>query len=75
MVAWTSAEIFRQERLIQPHDYGLTQKEALVRHLVHAQLAANREDLHDLDQRDTFMCEWLAQHSSMAPDTGVHTES
>lgn len=71
MVAWTSAEIFRQERLIQPHDYGLTQKETLVRHLVHAQLAANRESLHDLDQRDTFICEWLTQHSSISPDAGV----
>lgn len=73
MVAWTSAEMFRQERFIQPHDYGLTQQETLTRHLVHAQLAANRENLHDLDQRDTFMCEWLAQHSSMSPDAGVDT--
>lgn len=71
MVAWTSAELFRQDSFIQPQDYGLAQQESLIRHLLHAQLAANREQLHDLDQRETFIRQWLRDHSVTSPGGGV----
>lgn len=67
IVAWTSAELFRQDSFIQPQDYGLAQQESLIRHLVHAQLAANREQLHDLDQREVFIRQWLSDHSAISP--------
>lgn len=67
LVAWTSAELFRQDSFIQPQDYGLAQQESLIRHLVHAQLAANREQLHDLDQREAFIRQWLSDHSAISP--------
>ena len=60
LVAWTCAESFRLEWCIQPHDHGLIGQEQLIRHLVHAQLAADRERLHDLEQREAFMHRWLA---------------
>lgn len=71
IVAWTSAELFRQEGFIQPQDYGLALQESLMRHLVHAQLAANREQLHDLDQREVFIRQWLSTHSAISPGGGV----
>lgn len=67
IVAWTSAELFRQDSFIQPQDYGLAQQESLIRHLVHAQLAANRQQLHELDQRDSFIRQWLSSHSTISP--------
>lgn len=64
VIAWTSAESFRQDWYIQPQDHGCTSQEQLLRHLVHAQLAADRERLHDLEQREAFMQRWLAERSA-----------
>ncbi len=64
VIAWTSAESFRQDWYIQPLDHGFSGQEQLLRHLVHAQLAADRERLHDLEQREAFMQRWLAERSA-----------
>lgn len=61
--AWSAAEDYRRRWAIQPQDYGLAKKESLVRHLVHAQLAANREELHAIEQRDAFIRNWLDANS------------
>lgn len=67
LVAWAEAEDYRRSWDVQPQQYGLSQQEALMRHLMHAQLDANRANLHDPDQRDAFVRNWLAEHSPIAP--------
>jgi hypothetical protein len=67
LLAWNAAEDYRRSWGVQPHDYGLAQQEALLRHLLHAQLQANREGLHDIEQREGFVRAWLAKHSPVAP--------
>lgn len=64
--AWSAAEDYRRRWAIQPQHYGLAQQESLVRHLVHAQLAANREALHAIQERDTFVRNWLEANSPRA---------
>ncbi|MCC6074544.1 DUF4123 domain-containing protein [Pseudomonas sp. GCM10022188] len=61
--AWSAAEDYRRRWAIQPQHYGLAQQESLVRQLVHAQLAANREALHAIDTRDAFIRSWLEANS------------
>jgi hypothetical protein len=67
LLAWNAAEDYRRSWGVQPSDYGLAQQEALMRHLLHAQLQANREEVHDIDQREGFVRAWLAKHSPVAP--------
>lgn len=67
LLAWSAAEDYRRSWGVQPQDYGMAQQEPLMRHLMHGQLAANREGLYDLDQRDTFIRAWLAKNSPVAP--------
>lgn len=67
LLAWSAAEDYRRSWGVQPQDYGLAQQEPLLRHLMHGQLAANREGLRDLDQRDAFIRAWLARNSPVAP--------
>lgn len=67
LLAWSAAEDYRRSWDVKPQDYGMAQQEPLIRHLMHGQLAANREGLHDIDQRDTFIRAWLAKHSPVAP--------
>ncbi|MCU1718987.1 DUF4123 domain-containing protein [Pseudomonas sp. 5P_3.1_Bac2] len=67
LIAWAEAEDYRRSWDVQPQHYGLSQQEALMRHLMHAQLDANRADLHDPDQRDAFVRNWLAEHSPISP--------
>lgn len=62
LLAWTNAEIFRTDHAIAPHDYGLSRREALIRHLMHGQLAADRTGHSDLS-RDDFILSWLANQS------------
>lgn len=73
LLAWNAAEDYRRSYGLQPHDYGLAQQEALMRHLLHAQLQANREGLHDIDQREGFVRAWLAKHSPVAPPANAET--
>lgn len=67
LLAWSEAEDYRRNWDVKPQDYGMTQQEPFIRHLMHGQLAANREELYDLDQRDSFIRAWLAKHSPVAP--------
>lgn len=67
LLAWSAAEDYRRNWDVQPQDYGMARQEALMRHLMHGQLAANREGLYELDQRDTFIRAWLAGNSPVAP--------
>lgn len=67
LLAWSAAENYRRSWGVQPQDYGLAQQELLIRHLMHGQLAANREGVQDLDQRDTYIRDWLAENSPIAP--------
>ncbi|TBU76582.1 DUF4123 domain-containing protein [Pseudomonas daroniae] len=67
LFAWSAAEDYRRSWGVQPQDYGMAQQELLMRHLMHGQLAANREGLHDFDQRDAFVRAWLAENSPIAP--------
>jgi hypothetical protein len=67
LLAWNAAEDYRRSWGVQPSDYGLAQQEALMRHLLHAQLQANREGLQNIDQREGFVRAWLAKHSPVAP--------
>lgn len=71
LLAWNAAEDYRRSWGVQPSDYGLAQQEALMRHLLHAQLQANREGLHDIEQREVFICAWLAKHSPVAPSASA----
>lgn len=67
LLAWSAAEDYRRSWGVQPQDYGMALQEPLMRHLMHGQLAANREGLRDLDQRDAFIRAWLARNSPVAP--------
>lgn len=61
--AWSLAERYYSNKDVEPCDYGLNKQEALMRYLVHAQQAASREGILDLDQREQFVEGWLQQHS------------
>lgn len=64
--AWSLAERYYSSNDIEPIDYGLNKREVLMRHLVHAQQAASRAGILDLDQRDQFIHGWLQQYSAGA---------
>lgn len=64
--AWSLAERYYSSNDIEPIDYGLNKREVLMRHLVHAQQAASRKGILDLDERDRFVHSWLQQHSAVA---------
>lgn len=66
LTAWTRAEQFRRDYALTPQDYALAQQESLLRHLLHAQLAADRAGCFDAS-RDTFIFAWLAENSAVAP--------
>lgn len=65
--AWSLAERYYSSNDVEPIDYALNKREVLMRYLVHAQQAASREGILDLDQRDQFVHSWLQQHSAGAP--------
>ncbi|MGE8358685.1 DUF4123 domain-containing protein [Pseudomonas sp.] len=66
LVAWTSAELMRRDYALQPQHYSLGKQESLIRHLVHAQLAADRANC-SAEQRDEYVFDWLANNSSTSP--------
>ncbi len=73
LLAWSAAEALRREHALVPQDYALAQQETLMRHLVHGQLAADREGLNG-QEREPFIFDWLAANSAMAPSTtGIPT--
>lgn len=55
LLTGSAAEEYRRRWSVQPHDNELTQQEPLMRHLLHAQLAANRERLLDRGLREDFI--------------------
>ncbi|MEH6493293.1 DUF4123 domain-containing protein [Halopseudomonas sp.] len=67
LMAWTNAEMFRQNYALEPAQYGQLNREGLMRHLMHAQLAADRGSCFD-DSREVFIHNWLVRHSATAPD-------
>lgn len=69
LMAWTSAEIFRQDYALEPAQYGQLNREGLMRHLMHAQLAADRARCYD-ETRAAFIHRWLAEHSATSPALG-----
>lgn len=66
LLAWTSAELLRRDYALQPRDYALAKQESLIRHLVHAHLAADRAGCFDAT-RDDYVLDWLAANSATAP--------
>ncbi|MWV14828.1 DUF4123 domain-containing protein [Pseudomonas sp. L-22-4S-12] len=61
--AWSLAEHYYRSNDIEPCDYGLNKQETLMRYLVHAQQAASREGILDLDQREQFVDGWLKRNA------------
>ena len=66
LMAWTSAELLRRDYALQPQDYALATRESLLRHINHAQLAADRAGRYD-NTRDGYVLDWLAANSATAP--------
>ena len=66
LMAWTMAEMLRSDYGLQPEQYAQINREGLMRHLTHAQLAADRAGHFD-ESRDAFVFDWLDEHSATAP--------
>lgn len=59
---WQAAESYRLYYMLQPEDYQLTSKQQLFDYLVEAQTQAHQQGKQQLEERDQFVSQWLAEH-------------